>query len=50
MQHKTKTNNDLDVTSIDKSVWTKPVIEVIEIGDTEGKAASSSETGPFGTS
>jgi hypothetical protein len=37
MQHKTKTNNDLDVTSIEKSVWSKPEIEVIDIGSTDGK-------------
>jgi hypothetical protein len=45
MQHKTKTNNDLDVTSIEKSVWSKPEIEVIDIaGGTEGKATGTSET------
>ncbi|WP_434938642.1 hypothetical protein ACRWQN_15055 [Shewanella sp. HL-SH8] len=50
MQHKTKTNNDLDVTSIEKSVWSKPEIEVIDIGSTDGKAPSVSETAPFGSS
>ena len=43
MQHKTKTNNDLDVTNIEKSVWSKPEIEVIDIGSTEGKPFAGGE-------
>lgn len=47
MQHKTKTNNDLDVTSIEKSVWSKPEIEVIDIGSTDGKFFTSAESSAF---
>jgi hypothetical protein len=45
MQHKTKTNNDLDVTNIEKSVWSKPEIEVIDIGSTDSKSFPGSESG-----
>ncbi|MBB1439405.1 hypothetical protein H5202_12075 [Shewanella sp. SG41-4] len=54
MQHKTKTNNELDVTSIEKSVWSKPEIEVIDIGTTAGvkffNGVESTPTSPSGPS